>query len=353
MGKFARLGLYLGVLAITPDAALLRWQRSDGASIAVILVWRYLLVTLLLALTAAWLHGGVRPLVDGARGAPVRMMCVAVVLQSLTNIGFTVSLILVEPAQALILISLSPVWAAGFGFVLLGETVDGRTLASLAVALASVGTMFAPAICGVSGDGGDEAGAPWANVVPLATGAAMASFVVSVRHLAKAHPLASIPAIPALGAALSCVGSVAFELSNGANLLPPLRSDFWPALGLNALAVAAYYCGISSSAKHVPPTEVAIAMLGETVLAPVWMVVFYGEVPSLYTIAGGALLLSALAVNELLQARGRGYPEVGLADIEKSSAKAARQFGLRPDPIGYLFFCHRRLQSPGSFILRP
>ena len=323
MAALARLLLYLGVLAITPDAALLRWQRSDGASMPLILVWRYLLVSLFLFATALWLHGGIQPLLAGVAAAPRGLLALAAVLQSLTNIFFTLSLILVEPAQALILISLSPVWAALLGRIVLGVSVDARTFATLTVALASVGIIYAPAILGFSDSkaatGPSHSSIPLVDVIPLATGVTMAAFVVVVRHLANSHPHASIPAIPAIGAAISCIGSLGFEVSRGANLLPPLYWNFWPALGLNALAVTAYYGGISSASKKIPPTEVAIAMLGETVLAPAWMFFCYGEVPSVYTIAGGALLLSALAVKELLHAKN-SFVEVPLVSRSSRSS---------------------------------
>ena len=54
-----------------------------------------------------------------------------------------------DPASALILTSLAPLWAALLGALLFDEPVSGRTLGALALALTSVVIAFAPAALGV------------------------------------------------------------------------------------------------------------------------------------------------------------------------------------------------------------
>lgn len=304
---FARLALYLGVLAVTPDALMLRIIRESGASTIVVLLWRYLLSSFFLTLTAAWLQGGFGMLSAQMRAAPYHSMCRTAALQSLTNMGFASSLILVEPARALILISLAPFWAVLLSASLLGEAVDVRTMCALVCAFGAVALVFAPALLGMDGDRADggrarrhHGFASPLDALPAVTGVIMAAFIVSTRHLTKRHPGASGPMIPALGTCISLVTTIAFGLWVGEpTLLPPRNASNAIAIALNGTAVALYYIGIAAAAKEVPAAETAVVLLLETVLAPVWMFAWYGDVPSAFTLAGGVLLVGTLAANEV------------------------------------------------------
>jgi drug/metabolite transporter (DMT)-like permease len=53
------------------------------------------------------------------------------------------------------------------------------------------------------------------------------------------------------------------------------------------------------AARHLAATEVALLALLEVVLGPLWAWLGAGEVPATTTIAGGALVLAALLINEL------------------------------------------------------
>ena len=50
--------------------------------------------------------------------------------------------------------------------------------------------------------------------------------------------------------------------------------------------------------RHLFSAEVGLVLLGEQVLSPIWVFAGVGEAPSRWTIAGGALLLSVLALHE-------------------------------------------------------
>ena len=63
------------------------------------------------------------------------------------------------------------------------------------------------------------------------------------------------------------------------------------------LGVAQYTGGfvlITLGARFLPAAEVALLSLAETVLAPIWVWAGVGEVPALLTLAGGAVVLSAV-----------------------------------------------------------
>eukprot|EP00967_Tisochrysis_lutea_P145434 scaffold273087_cov45-Tisochrysis_lutea.AAC.1 len=296
-----RAALYIGVLAVTPDALMLRVIRESGASTVVILIWRYLLSSSGLALTAIWLRGGSSQRHLQMSNAPFRWLCATAVLQSLTNMGFAVSLILVEPSRALILISLAPFWAVFLCRMLLGEVVDPRTLCTITCAFCAVGLVFGPALMGQDerSNGIRRQSASELDILPAATGLIMAAFVVSTRQLTQRYPIASGPIIPALGTLLSLLIVLGFAVyTKEPSLLPPATRSSVIAIGLNGIAVMLYYIGIALAAREVPPEETAVVLLLETALAPVWIYVWFSDVPSIYTIAGGLLLITTLIVKE-------------------------------------------------------
>jgi drug/metabolite transporter (DMT)-like permease len=59
------------------------------------------------------------------------------------------------------------------------------------------------------------------------------------------------------------------------------------------------------AAMFLAPHEIALLGLLEVVLGPLWTALFAGERPGLATLEGGALVLVALALNELLAQRER------------------------------------------------
>ena len=63
---------------------------------------------------------------------------------------------------------------------------------------------------------------------------------------------------------------------------------------------------ITLGARYLPAAEVALLSLSETVLAPLWVWVGVGEVPALLTLAGGAIVLSAVVAQAVTGMRSSG-----------------------------------------------
>ena len=56
-------------------------------------------------------------------------------------------------------------------------------------------------------------------------------------------------------------------------------------------------------AKFVPAGVLVFLTLTEVVLAPVWVWAAFDEVPSAYTLAGGAIVLGAICIEAVLRVR--------------------------------------------------
>ena len=95
----------LGVIAVGPDAAMLRLQEASGGTTSVIAVWRYLLLAACNALAAPFWQGGCGPFLEGMAASPLQLLGASAVIV-LINAGFTISLLWVDAAIAQLLISL-------------------------------------------------------------------------------------------------------------------------------------------------------------------------------------------------------------------------------------------------------
>jgi drug/metabolite transporter (DMT)-like permease len=171
---------------------------------------------------------------------------------------------------------------------LLREAVAPRTW--LAIALASIGLLWMVRE-GLSGDG--ILGMAVAFGVPVAS----ALNLVLLRRTGARVDL--LPAV-LIGALISVAVTLplAWPLSASARDLAILA-----ALGCFQLALPCML--MVRAAMFLAPHEIALLGLLEVVLGPLWTALFAGERPGLATLEGGALVLVALALNELLAQRER------------------------------------------------
>jgi drug/metabolite transporter (DMT)-like permease len=128
---------FLGVLAVSPDAMLLRSMRALGASSADVAAAKY--VGIFLFMVGFGVAKGVR----GALVSPGHF-AVAACCQMANQLCFTFSLLLTDAARALLLISLTPLWAALLGVVVLREPLPLRTRCALVCSVLAILVVFTP-----------------------------------------------------------------------------------------------------------------------------------------------------------------------------------------------------------------
>ena len=115
------------MLGVAPDAALLRVEKEAGGSTSVIGVWRYVMLTLVNLCLGSIFEGGLHKLARGVRRSWLPVLGASTIIIFI-NAGFTISLLYVDPALALLLISMNPLWAALLGKLLLGDPLPLRTV---------------------------------------------------------------------------------------------------------------------------------------------------------------------------------------------------------------------------------
>jgi drug/metabolite transporter (DMT)-like permease len=214
--------------------------------------------------------------------------------------NFMVAMMLTTVATVLVTLAMAPLVSALLARLLLRQPLPGRTWAAIAVAGAGIGWMFGEQALG--GGGGSLTGALVALAVPFAGAANW----VLLQHLHARH--AADPSVvepdmlPAvlLGATASALVTLPWAMpfqATGHDL------GLLAMLGVVQLAVPCIL--VIRVARALPAPEVSLIGLLEVIFGVLLAWVGAGEVPASTTLTGGALVISALAANELAGWRQR------------------------------------------------
>jgi drug/metabolite transporter (DMT)-like permease len=192
-------------------------------------------------------------------------------------------------ANTLIVMSISPLLTAFFAWLFLRQEIAFRTW--LAIAAASIGMVWMFASGMTHAGGSHLAGMAVAMGVPVAAS-------INVIAIKKAgHGVDLIPSV-LLGGVISAM------------LMLPLTWPFQASLhdiailamlGFLQLGFPCMLMVIASKSLSAP--EISLLALLEVLLGPLWAWLGAGEVPAQATLAGGAVVLAALAFNELAAMR--------------------------------------------------
>jgi drug/metabolite transporter (DMT)-like permease len=206
---------------------------------------------------------------------------------------FIVALTLTSTANVLVMSSLGPLFTALLAFFFLREPIPVR--AWLAIVAASIGMA---AMFGAGFEAGEPrhlAGMALALTIPIAGAVNLVVLRKSAAHLDL------MPAVM-LGALISAAVTLPFALPLQASARDIL---VLAALGIFQLGVPCMLLVFISRTLTAP--EIALLALLEVVLGPLWAWLGAGEVPAGTTLIGGAIVVAALAGNEVaaLAARKR------------------------------------------------
>ena len=195
--------------------------------------------------------------------------------------AFVVALSMTTTANTLVVMSISPFLTVVLARLLLSDPVPPRTWIAAGAAAVGIAWMFASSL------EKHFAGMAVASVIPLAA----AINVVVLRASAAKFDL--VPAVM-LGGAISCLLVLPFVPSFSLS-----QKDFFllAFLGIFQLGLPCVLLVIAS--RTLPAPEIALLGLLEVVLGPLWAWLGAGEAPAAATLAGGAVVLAALALNEL------------------------------------------------------
>jgi drug/metabolite transporter (DMT)-like permease len=197
-------------------------------------------------------------------------------LMAISSGSFIVALNHSSVANVLFMQALAPILAAVLG-MLAGEPVSRRTWLAMVVALAGVGLMV----------GGPDHPSLTGLALTLLMTTSFSATLVITRHrrdvsMAPATCLSQVLVI-------LCAAPFARPGEVGAHDLGLLV-----ALGIGQIGLGLVLLTIGG--RLIPAAEVALITLLEVVLGPLWVWIFLSEQPGAATLAGGAIVLAAVAI---------------------------------------------------------
>lgn len=266
-----------------------RWL--DGSARAFeITFWRSAFNALALVAMLSFLRGAQplwRALREGRRALWLSGLCWCVMYTA-----FMLALSLTTVANVLVTMALSPLFTALAARVALGHRLALRTWGAIVLAGAGIAWMYGHELQG----GRHLVGTLVALAVPLAA-AVNWTLLQSLRG--REAPPDMLPAV-LLGALLSA----AITLPLAWPLQASAHDVGWLAmLGVVQLAIPCLLAVVI--ARTLPAPEISLLSLLEVLFGVAWAWLGAGEAPSAAVIGGGALVLVALAGNEVLALRAR------------------------------------------------
>ena len=205
--------------------------------------------------------------------------------------AFMVALTLTSVANTLVTMALGPFLTALIARVAIGHRIAPRTWAAIAVAGVGIAYMY-----GVQVEAGRFAGTLVALCVPIAGGI---NWTITQRSHAQGEGVDLVPAV--------LVGAVISSLLTLPLSLPFQASDhdigLLALLGLVQLAIPCVLAVVCARVLKAP--EMSLLALLEVIFGILLAWIGAGEVPRTTVLTGGALVIGALVMNELLGWRER------------------------------------------------
>jgi drug/metabolite transporter (DMT)-like permease len=260
----------LGGLLLSFDVPLL---KLSGADLPTMVTVRG--VMLFAALFAFWFvvrRPSGQPFVNGYTAVAIA------VLSALSNLSLLTAIHYTSVANVVFILAFNPLFGALLSFVFLKERPEMSTVAAIAVALAGVALIV--------GDG-LVAGTWIGDLLALACAVVLGMMLTLARASRSDQSLS-----PAFGSLMAAAVMAPFA----SPLAPGLTGTGYLALnGLLIMPVAAAL--LVYAPRFAPAAVVGMFYLLETALTPLWMWLIFAEAPSPAALWGGALIVTALAVD--------------------------------------------------------
>lgn len=308
------LFICLGVAVIIPDATLVRLVEAPSLTNA---VWRTGLSAMALGVfivvrsrsrhrhhrlalqrqqhlgTAAAVR--LRSQLIGALKSLGPWGAASSVLWSVNPIAFVVAVNNTAVANVLLILALSPIWAALFTRLLFRVPIPPRTLVAIPFALLGVSIALGWPI---------DSEIRFGDVIALIGSLALAGNLTIVR----AHSNVDMVPVVAIGnvlgfVALSSVGT-SFAITFG---------DLLPLLLLGLIVVPGFIGLIAAGARYLSSPEITLLLTGETVLSPILAAVVVGELIHTSAYVGGAIVITTLVTHAWVGLR-RDQEAIGKPD---------------------------------------
>ncbi len=263
--------IFFGALSLSFGGLIVK--SFEGATLWQILFWRSLFfsLTVLTFLIITYKSKVLKSFHDS--GLPG---FVGGLILSIGFCGYVFAMYNTTVANTNFIISLQILFLAIFGFFFLKEKINLITLISIILAMSGVLLMV-----GNSLSPGELSGNLAAFTMPI-------TFAVLIMIVRKFPSVDMVPAQFVAGISSCLIG---LSLSPTIMISP---HDIFLGFLAGFFQIGFGFIFITIGARTTPSAMVGIIMLSESVLGPVWAFLFVNEIPSLYGLIGGAIILFAV-----------------------------------------------------------
>ena len=263
--------IFFGALSLSFGGLIVK--SFEGATLWQILFWRslffsltvltFLIITYKSKVLKSFYESGLPGFIGG-------------LILSIGFCGYVFAMYNTTVANTNFIISLQILFLAIFGFFFLKEKINLITLISIILAMSGVLLMV-----GNSLSPGELSGNLAAFTMPI-------TFAVLIMIVRKFPSVDMVPAQFVAGVSSCLIG---LSLSPTIMISP---HDIFLGFLAGFFQIGFGFIFITIGARTTPSAMVGIIMLSESVLGPIWAFLFVREIPSLYGLIGGAIILFAV-----------------------------------------------------------
>ena len=202
---------------------------------------------------------------------------------SLTNITFVVSIQNTNVANTLVMIAMAPMLSAILGAIFLKELPDKKTWIAIFVTFGAAVYIFYDSL---------KLGNFFGDILGLITALGLAIGAVTIRS-ARNKNLVPAAVVGKLIVALFALFFIeSFTLTKSDQIIVPLMC---------IMCVAIPFVLVTIAPRFIPAAEVNLFFLLETIIGPIWVWLVIKEQPSIETIQGGAVIITAIAIHSFIK----------------------------------------------------
>lgn len=214
-----------------------------------------------------------------------RRMLMAVLCYTLTVVGFVTANKLTTAANAILIQYISPIWVAILARMFLKDVLRRSDIVSIIAMLLGLQLFFIEDL---------SVGMMWGNIIALGTSFSFAGFFIAVKTLNHEETMFSI----ILGNALTWIIGLPFYSES---LLTTSSLTGLVLLGVFQIGLA--YILYSKSMVYLKALDAILIPVIEPLLNPVWVFLFIGEAPSVFSILGGIVVIASVVGRSYYQSK--------------------------------------------------
>ncbi len=204
---------------------------------------------------------------------------------ALTVILFVNANKLTTSANAIFLQFSAPIWVVIFSRIFFKEKARKSDILSIFIIFIGLGLFFVESM---------DSGKLLGNIIGLASGVAFASMLLFMRHEANESPLSTI----VLGNLITFFVSFPFYFTS-----VPSSKSIIGLLLLGVFQIGISYLFYAKSVKRLGTVEAILIPVIEPLLNPVWVILFFGEIPGRMAIIGGVVVITTMVIRSIYQAK--------------------------------------------------